>query len=146
LPFPIDERRRGDRTRVPHHAHERGYRLQAAGRISYQRLLRPQLVPCCLMRNLFQAPILTMKNILSTWLLTIATAAVVHAQSGLGTALSFDGLDDKVEIGAAPVPAPWTAECWLNRQDSFDDSAILLGDAATALKMEQWPNTRRVGF
>jgi hypothetical protein len=63
----------------------------------------------------------------------------------VGPAFQFDG-DDRLLIGAGPVSPPWTAEFWVNRQDSLDDSAILLGDAATALKLEQWPNTRQIGF
>ena len=64
----------------------------------------------------------------------------------VGIAFSFDGVDDVLQIGAAPIPPPWSAEFWINRQDSLDDSAILVGDANTALKLEQWPNTRQVGF
>ncbi len=64
----------------------------------------------------------------------------------VGRAFSFDGVDDKLLIGGAPISPPWTAELWVNRQASSDDSAILLGDGATALKLEQWPNTRLVGF
>jgi hypothetical protein len=63
-----------------------------------------------------------------------------------GCSLTFDGIDDLVQIGSAPLPAPWTAEFWVNRQQAFDNSAVLLGDIATALKLEQYPNTRQVGF
>jgi hypothetical protein len=71
---------------------------------------------------------------------------LAFAPGKVGPAFSFDGIDDRLQIGGAPIHPPWTAELWVNRQDSSDDSAILLGDAATALKLEQWPNTRRVGF
>jgi hypothetical protein len=68
------------------------------------------------------------------------------APGKVGQGFSFDGVDDLVRLGISPLLPPWTAECWVNRQDSSNDSAILLGDATTALKLEQWPNTRQVGF
>ena len=68
------------------------------------------------------------------------------APSISGTALSFDGVAAYVPIGASPLPPPWTAEFWVNRQDATDYSASLLGDASTALKLEQFNFTRRVGF
>ena len=79
-------------------------------------------------------------------LLFLMAAASSQAQTSPGTALSFDGVNGVVRIGAAPLAVPWTAEFWVNRQAAFDDSAILLGDAVTALKLEQFQNTRRVGF
>ncbi len=63
-----------------------------------------------------------------------------------GTALVFDGQNDVTLIGSAAMPPPWTAELWVYRREAFDDSVILLGDEATALKLEQFANTRRVGF
>ena len=78
--------------------------------------------------------------------LLAAASTQAHTGPGPGTALSFDGVNGVVGIGAAPLPAPWTAEFWVNRQVAFDNSAILLGDAVTALKLEQFPNTRQVGF
>src|SRR5262245_20890605 len=71
---------------------------------------------------------------------------VSRAQTGPGYALNFDGVDDFMYVGASPVRVPWTAEFWVNRQEAFDNSAILLGDADTALKLEQFLNTRQVGF
>lgn len=72
--------------------------------------------------------------------------SILLAQTGPGSALSFDGVDDFVSIGGAPIPTPWTAEFWVNRQNAFDDSAILLGGTNAMLKLEQWQYTRRVGF
>jgi uncharacterized repeat protein (TIGR01451 family) len=63
-----------------------------------------------------------------------------------GTAVTFDGLTGVVQVGIGPVPTPWTAEFWVNRQQAFDNSAILIGDSSTALKLEQFQNTRQVGF
>jgi hypothetical protein len=73
---------------------------------------------------------------------------VSFAAGRVGQAFSFDGVsfDNAIQIGGNPLPPPWTAELWVNRQDSFDNSAILLGDTNTALKLEQFNNTRKVGF
>jgi sugar lactone lactonase YvrE len=74
------------------------------------------------------------------------TSVVDAQQTGTNWALQFDGIQNVMNIGGSPVPPPWTVEVWVNRQDAFDDSAILLGDAVTALKLEQYQNTRRVAF
>ena len=66
--------------------------------------------------------------------------------SPAGTALSFDGAATYLSIGAASVPTPWTAEFWVNRLDAPSYSASLLGDGSTALKLEQFNYTRKVGF
>src|ERR1035438_8378902 len=79
-------------------------------------------------------------------LLFLLAAVSTQAQTSPGTALSFDGVNGVMGSGAAPLPVPWTAEFWVNRQVAFDNSAILLGDAVTALKLEQFQNTRQVGF
>jgi len=63
-----------------------------------------------------------------------------------GSAFSFDGLGQAMQLGGAPVPPPWTACFWVNRQDTPSVSAALLTDPATGLKLEQWNNTRQVGF
>src|SRR5262249_45374704 len=68
------------------------------------------------------------------------------APGEVGQAFSFDGVDDVMQIGAAPLPPPWTFELWVNRQDSPAWSSVLLVDNATALKLEQYPFTRQVGF
>jgi hypothetical protein len=68
------------------------------------------------------------------------------APGRVGQAFSFDGVDDIILIGGSPISPPWTAELWVSRQDSVDNSAILLGDTNTALKLEQFPGTRKVGF
>jgi hypothetical protein len=63
-----------------------------------------------------------------------------------GCALNFDGISSMVQLGGAALSPPWTAEFWVNRQPAFDDSAILIGDSDTALKLEQSPYTGQVGF
>jgi uncharacterized repeat protein (TIGR03803 family) len=60
-------------------------------------------------------------------------------------AFSFDGIDDILQINAPSIPPPWSAEVWVNRQATTNDSAVLIGDIATALKLEQYPNTKKVG-
>lgn len=62
------------------------------------------------------------------------------------TALRFDGVDDHVTINQADVDAPWTAEFWVKREDASDGSAVLLSSSAYSLKLEQWPNTNKVGI
>ena len=51
-----------------------------------------------------------------------------------------------MHLGGVPISVPWTASFWVKRQDATDPSAALLADPATGLKLEQWPNTRQVGF
>jgi len=73
-----------------------------------------------------------------------------------GRAFSFAGLlnpstngsrSNLVLIGSSPIPPPWTAEFWVNRQDcETNGGAFLLGDAHTALKLEQFQAGRKVGF
>jgi hypothetical protein len=68
------------------------------------------------------------------------------AAGKVGQAFNFDGIDDYVAIGGSPIPPPWTAELWVNRQDSPSHSSVLWVDGATALKLEQFSFTRKVGF
>jgi uncharacterized repeat protein (TIGR03803 family) len=53
---------------------------------------------------------------------------------------------NRIQIGGTPITPPWTAEFWVNRQDCLTNSAVLLGDAFTALKLEQISSGRKVGF
>jgi hypothetical protein len=64
----------------------------------------------------------------------------------LGNAFSFDGIDDRLRIGASAIAPPWSAEFWVNRQATTNDSAVLIGDTNTALKLEQYQNTKKVGI
>jgi hypothetical protein len=83
----------------------------------------------------------------SVFVVACAALPLNGAQMAASAALSFDGTDDRVLIaGGTPVALPWTAEFWINRQPAFHNSAILLGDAFTALKLEQFNGTGRVGF
>ena len=63
-------------------------------------------------------------------------------------ALSFDGDNDRVTIGTAPLAPPWTAAMWVKRQDSSSGAAKLLAVQSTnhTLRLEQWDGTNKVGF
>ena len=74
---------------------------------------------------------------------------VSYANGYVGSAFDFNGTNGIVLLStnaSNALPAPWTAEFWVNRQASPEDSAVLLSDTNTSLKLEQFPNTKRVGF
>jgi uncharacterized repeat protein (TIGR03803 family) len=76
----------------------------------------------------------------------VLSNGVAFATGKVGQAFSFDGIDDLLQINAPAVPPPWSAEFWVNRQASTNDSAVLIGDFATALKLEQYQNIKKVGY
>ncbi|MEI2722803.1 MAG: LamG-like jellyroll fold domain-containing protein [Verrucomicrobiota bacterium] len=80
--------------------------------------------------------------------LTVAVAlftpASAWAQSG--NALAFDGTDDYLLAGRPALPVPWTAEFWVQRENTTNTYAGLWQDDATALRLEQFNTTRKVGF
>ncbi len=69
-----------------------------------------------------------------------------YAPGTTGQAFSFDGNTSVINISAPELPVPWTACMWVNRQNSPQTSAALLGDNTYSLKLEQYNNTRNVGF
>jgi uncharacterized repeat protein (TIGR03803 family) len=71
---------------------------------------------------------------------------VAFATGEVGRAFSFDGIDDVLGVNASAIAPPWSAEFWVNRQATTNDSAVLIGDNATALKLEQYPNIKKVGY
>jgi uncharacterized repeat protein (TIGR03803 family) len=71
---------------------------------------------------------------------------VAFAAGRVGQAFSFDGIDDLLQVNASAIAPPWSAEFWVNRQATTNDSAVLIGDNATALKLEQYPNIKKVGY
>ena len=71
---------------------------------------------------------------------------VTFAAGRVGQAFSFDGIDDLLGVNASAISPPWSAEFWVNRQATTNDSAVLIGDNATALKLEQYPNIKKVGY
>jgi hypothetical protein len=78
--------------------------------------------------------------------LALLAATSTLADSWSGNGLSFNGGNGTMNIGAVPIQPPWTAEFWVNRQDSPAYSSVLLADVNTALKLEQYDFTRQVGF
>jgi hypothetical protein len=84
---------------------------------------------------------------LSLACLFIPDSAQGIAFDTIGTnALSFDGTNGSVEIGAADLPPPWTAAMWVRRENALGASSALLISPAGALKLEQWGTARKVGF
>ncbi len=69
-----------------------------------------------------------------------------YAPGLVGSAFFFDGTNDIVRFNASAISPPWSAEFWVYRQAGITDSVVLLGDMNTALKLEQYPNTKRVGI
>ena len=63
----------------------------------------------------------------------------------LGGALDMDA-QEYISIGVADIVPPWTASMWVKRQDNPNPGAILMRSSAFALKLEQWYNTKNVGF
>lgn len=64
-----------------------------------------------------------------------------------GKAFDLDGVGTTLPLGGSPIPVPWTACFWVNRQDAIDPSAALIADDFTGLKLEQYGSaTRVVGF
>ncbi len=58
----------------------------------------------------------------------------------------FDGNGEAMAIGYTNIPVPWTMTCWVNRQDAPGGSAVLMYSPSSGIKLEQWQNTREVGF
>jgi uncharacterized repeat protein (TIGR03803 family) len=76
----------------------------------------------------------------------VLSNGVAFAAGKVGQAFSFDGIDDLLQVNASAIAPPWSAEFWVNRQATTNDSAVLIGDFATALKLEQYPNVKKVGY
>ncbi len=60
-------------------------------------------------------------------------------------AARFDGVDDRVWLGAPDLAGPWSAEFILNHV-AIEDAGSLLRSATGALRLDQWQNTGRVGY
>ncbi len=61
-------------------------------------------------------------------------------------ALTFNGDDQYVRINGGNLATPWTVSLWVNRTGSPNSSAALMTGSGVVLKLEQWPNTKKVGF
>ena len=77
---------------------------------------------------------------------TFSSAGPTFVTGQRGRALSFNGTNQAMFIGRAPIPVPWTACFWVKRENAAEPSAALLTDSVSALKLDQWQGTRRVGF
>ena len=64
----------------------------------------------------------------------------------VGNAFNFNGTNGVVILNGTNLPPPWTAEFWVFRHAAPEDSAVLLSSSNAALKLEQFPNTKRVGI
>lgn len=75
----------------------------------------------------------------------VGDTSVVNGEAGFGC--YFDAATNTcLEVGATPVPPPWTACVWIFRQNTAWNSASVLGDTSTSLKLEQFNGTHKVGF
>lgn len=64
-----------------------------------------------------------------------------------GLAFHLDGSTGYlIPSGATNIPPNWTLCLWINRQNAPGVSAALMGDSTYALKLEQYNDTREVGF
>ncbi len=74
------------------------------------------------------------------------TNGVSFVPGQFGQGFGFGGTNGWLQIGGESLPPPWTFACWVKRSATLDNSAALLGDTNTALKLEQFPFTHQVGF
>jgi len=64
----------------------------------------------------------------------------------LGEGFDFNATGGAFVFNGAPLPPPWSVGMWVKRRPQIDPSSALLYDAATGLKLEQWPNQNVVGY
>ena len=81
---------------------------------------------------------------------TVAGGATWEASGRVGGALSFDGVDDHVQLGAASLAASvgWTAALWVRRDGDTSSAALFAppGGGQGAIKLEQYgSSTHQVG-
>jgi GH25 family lysozyme M1 (1,4-beta-N-acetylmuramidase) len=63
-----------------------------------------------------------------------------------GMAFHFDGFTSMVTNTSGNMAVPWTLSLWVNRSNSPQTSALLVGDGTYALKLEQYNAMRKVGI
>lgn len=102
---------------------------------------------------MLRAPIMkTIRSLALASVLVLGGLFATRSASGipyypLGTnALSFDGTNGSVALGLPDLPPPWTATMWVRRTAPVGPSSALLISPASALKLDQWPDSRQVGF
>jgi len=75
--------------------------------------------------------------------LLVGETTWVAGQAGAG--LLFDGNDGLAASSLADFEPPWTVSMWVKREPSIGASAALMRSSDGALKLDQWPNTNKVG-
>lgn len=63
-----------------------------------------------------------------------------------GNALSFNGVTNAVTLSTADIPPPWTLGVWVNKQATANPTQTLMHGTTGFLKLEQFNNTKQVGF
>ncbi|MFC5402673.1 glycoside hydrolase domain-containing protein [Cohnella soli] len=63
-----------------------------------------------------------------------------------GGGLKFDGVSTGILVGKRNLPPPWTTSMWVKRENASGTTAVLMGSPTTAIKLEQWNNTKKVGI
>ena len=67
-------------------------------------------------------------------------------QGKRGGALEFDDDDQYLNLNLRSFEAPWTLALWLRRDDSPNEGAVLMRGPGSAIKLEQWPNIKKLGI
>ena len=62
-----------------------------------------------------------------------------------GNGLRFYGNEELAISSLSDFEPPWTVAMWVKRKPSPGSSAVLMRSSDGAIKLDQWPNTNRVG-
>ncbi|MCJ8011495.1 family 20 glycosylhydrolase [Paenibacillus sp. KQZ6P-2] len=64
-----------------------------------------------------------------------------------GNAVSFDGSSGYINLGGQEIKGPdWTLGVWVNGQSSTTRTEALISGSSSAIKINQWNKTGKVGF
>ena len=63
-----------------------------------------------------------------------------------GTGLRFYGNEELAVSSLQDFEPPWTVALWVKRKPSPSSSAALMRSSEGALKLDQWPGTKKVGL
>lgn len=69
-----------------------------------------------------------------------------YAPGKSGLAFYFDGSTTMMTNTASNIAVPWTLSLWINRSNSPQSSALIVGDGNYNIKLEQYNGTRQVGL
>ena len=64
----------------------------------------------------------------------------------VGKGLEFNGTTGSVDLGIVDSEGAWTAALWVKRKQASGDNAVLLNGGQGEIKLEQYPNTHKVGI